>query len=82
MRPEINVARVGSVVFYFFLELDAGPPPIGHHVLLTQMASLAEWDVRVVLAELFWISFRVIQGIKESPLRLLEIRDHCFPGLY
>jgi len=81
MRPELNVGLVLLVVFYFFLELDAGPPPTGHHVLLAQMASLAEWDVRVVLAELFRISFRVIQGIEESLLRLLELPDHYVPRL-
>lgn len=81
MRPELNVGLVLLVVFYFFLELDAGPPPTGHHVLLAQMASLAEWDVRVVLAELFRISFRVIQGIEESLLRLLELLDQYVPRL-
>ena len=82
MRLEFNVGLVLLVVFYFFLELDAGPPPTGHHVLLAQMASLAEWDVRVVVvAELFRISFRVIQGIEESLLRLLELLDQYVPRL-
>ena len=81
MRPELNAGLVRLVVFYFFLELDAGPPPTGHHVLLAQMASLAEWDVRVILAELFRIGFRVIQGIEESLLRLLELPDHYVPRL-
>eukprot|EP00242_Pyramimonas_sp_CCMP2087_P012624 CAMPEP_0198197366 /NCGR_PEP_ID=MMETSP1445-20131203/991_1 /TAXON_ID=36898 /ORGANISM="Pyramimonas sp., Strain CCMP2087" /LENGTH=163 /DNA_ID=CAMNT_0043866637 /DNA_START=319 /DNA_END=811 /DNA_ORIENTATION=- len=67
MRPELYVGLVRLVVFYFFLELDAGPPPTGHHVLLAQMASLAEWDVRVILAELFRIGFRVIQGAQYEP---------------
>lgn len=52
------------------------PLAAGHHRLVIQMPSLAEWDVGVVLAEVFRVSFRVLQRCKQSPVRVADLADH------